>query len=122
MSLKFHIGQKVVCVDDRPCAGGDSSDWNLRKGAVYTVTRVIMCPDDRHGHGGLCLFLQEAVRGPCSCCGAAVPYYAGRFRPLEEKPDSIELFRAIARAVSDGKPIIEDQEFGIPKPEKVKVF
>jgi hypothetical protein len=111
----FHIGQKVVCVDDVPLPEGWDGD-PLVRGVIYTITAIY------YEYGSCGLLLREAVRSPRALqyWNSEAGYYARRFRPLEEKSDSIELFREIARGVSNGKPIIEDAEYRLPTPEKVR--
>lgn len=118
--MSFHIGQKVVCVDDAIhrewpsnwlCPGDVSG---LTRNMIYTVRWVGVY---RKPNGALIdgLRVAEIMRG-----GPDTPYSTCRFRPLEEKPDSIEIFREIARGVSDGKPVVEDAEYRLPTPEKVR--
>lgn len=109
--MSFHIGQKVVCVDD---------EWDSKDGEIEPVMNHVYTVRDL-GDGDEefpCIRLVEIVNPPVfyTCDGMAECSWADdQFRPLEEKPDSIELFREIARGVSNGKPIIEDAEYR-PRP------
>lgn len=94
----FHVGQRVVCINDS--GGQEFCPWKvaedagldgLQKGCVYTVRSVLT------EHGVPTLELQEIPRfinprWKHACRG----FHQARFRPLEEKPDTIEIFRAIA--------------------------
>lgn len=94
---KWHVGQKVVCVDDshwRPLLG----ETGPVAGVIYTVRDVGMF---RFRAGvDLGIRLVEIVNVP-------LPYYGGppeetgfnvrRFRPLVTKSDPIEIFRAMTR-------------------------
>jgi hypothetical protein len=103
MSWEFHVGQKVVCVDGKGVS--------LKTGHIYTIRLIYT------GSAGFTFIAVKGVKEGSDRPG----YFPHRFRPLEEKPDSIEQFRAIARGVSDGSPIVEDHEFRLPKPAPEKV-
>jgi len=68
----FHVGQKVVCVNDQ--------NWRIPgtgrhpiKGSIYTIAAV-----DKDG-----VALEEI--GPRGCWAVPCPYLASRFRPVVEK-------------------------------------
>lgn len=96
--MTFHIGQRVVCVDvDERCSCHAAPP--LTKHAIYTVSWA--------GSDG--------VHGPIDCIKVSgfvwkVALAADRFRPLEEKPERIAIFREIARGITEGWPIIPDNE------------
>ena len=84
----FHVGQMVVCVDDRPCRNGlFGVDDSLTKRCVYTVRAIKsldglqMLPGHESSPYGLCL--EEIVR-PYD-----TPYGAARFRPVAKTDISI---------------------------------
>ena len=81
MECKFHVGQKVVCVDD---------DWEFasfvpddqkepKAGPVYTVTEVIVFQ-------GIAYIWLE---------GFALYYEADAFRPVVERKTDISIFKAM---------------------------
>lgn len=89
----FYVGQKVVCVDDRPLIpeylpdpalySGDSDDMDgLTRGVVYTVRGSI------DFYGAPCLALVELPRGTDSS-GREIGFHVNRFRPLQEQGMSI---------------------------------
>lgn len=104
---EFYVGQKVVCVNascarqpwHRPKLRYDGKLDGLTEGAVYTVAKCYRDPDDGAPSIILAEIRREAERFTLHTPG----YCIYRFRPLEEKPASIEVFRQIARAVSAGK-------------------
>lgn len=114
---EFFVGQKVVCVDDDihmdwPQNAGHRPDpLEISRGSKYVVRWSGAYTSPQNGllvHG---VHLDGIDRGDPH----NTPYDARRFRPLESK--SIQLFRAIAQGVSDGKPIIpDDQPINVPAP------
>ena len=78
----FHVGQLVVCVEDRPylfrVPGHEyrSEMHGLTKGSIYTIREVDVVHPDGH-HVGVRL---EEIRRPGKDC----PYVNYRFRPLDE--------------------------------------
>ena len=92
----LHIGQQVVCIDDKvPLAGGGTvKDANITEGQIYTVRWVGMAHLYVVGD-----YLGVKLEGIDSKFGEAwgvpdAPYAARRFRPLVKDP--IALFRRIA--------------------------
>lgn len=91
----FHVGQKVVCVDDK--FKNVSIDQGIREGQIYTLKWVGMYQHYVDGEfSGV--KLAEVDRGnddgPEGYGAADMPFAARRFRPLVSDPLSI--FRAIA--------------------------
>jgi hypothetical protein len=91
MSIQFHVGQKVVCIN----AGHILARWllgpapELEEGRVYTVKGI------SHFGESLGVELQE-VSPPdddpdFEFCG----FHSGRFRPVIERKTSIEIFQAM---------------------------
>lgn len=86
--MTFHVGQMVVCVDDKPAApkwGGVSFPV---RGRVYTIRAVF-----RHTSGADGVWLEE-LRNPFAAkYGLEWGYKARRFRPV--KTTSIDQFTAL---------------------------
>jgi hypothetical protein len=103
---EWFVGQKIVCINDNWPNGRTDSDlpWPVRD-RVYTVREVFS--DD----GKVGLRLCELVAPPREYKTGTFErgYGTKHFRPLETK--SIKLFRSIAQGVTDGKPIVPDEEF-----------
>lgn len=120
--MSFHIGQKVVCVDDCKWlrnSGAIFGDESIpAQGAQYTIRAFTGVDEDGDEFYLLCE-IKNPERDYNGDFGE-LEFWAAIFRPLEEKPDSIEIFREIARGVSDGKPVVEDAEYRLPTPEKVR--
>ncbi|MDO9415849.1 CAP-Gly domain protein [Pararhizobium sp.] len=79
----FHVGQKVVCIDDK--FKHVSIDQGIRKGQVYTLRWVGMYKHYVDGEF-FGVKLEEIHRGnddgPEGYGAADMPYRASRFRPL----------------------------------------
>lgn len=94
---EFWVGQKVVCVDDRPGLGGKSNPLirgtkKIKLGDVYTITalvpgRIDMTLDKKDQ------VLAEIAERPV-VCPSGPRYGLWRFQPLQSK--AISIFRAIA--------------------------
>lgn len=84
---EFHVGQRVVCVDDSPV---DGVYGPIAKGAIYTVAKVGI-GRSKWSKKDVCLHLQEV---PCATFFDN-GYSHRRFRPLRERKTSIECFRAL---------------------------
>lgn len=80
----FEVGQKVLCVDDKrrrfPMYG-------LAAGTVYTVASI-----EIHAH-----WTQPGIRLVEIKIPPPDAYAIDRFRPLDDKEDSVEIFRKMAR-------------------------
>ena len=92
--MNFHVGQKVVCVDDKiPCR-------SLANGSIYTI-RWFGLHVDPHFGTNLCVRLAEINPRPEESellkdypeALADVPYYASRFRPLVTRKTDISIFK-----------------------------
>lgn len=83
--MAFRVGQKVVCVDA-------TGQCILKRGEVYTVCGF------NHSPGILFLQLEELPHGPGN------GWYANRFRPVTDKPTSIEIFHRILDEASKKSP------------------
>lgn len=91
--MSFHVGQKVVCINDKPREpntrwfGGEAPVV----GQTYTIKRVYVfngCPS---------VWLEEVARHQRSLAihGTDVGYGAYRFRPVIERKTSIDIFTAM---------------------------
>lgn len=96
----FHVGQKVVCVDDDFFVGPHP---DLKQGQVYEILRIhkdrdLLGPSiGRHGDCGLSFDLvgvREKYVWPCNVCFTD-SFGATRFRPVAQKPTDISIFKAI---------------------------
>ena len=91
--MAFHVGQKVVCVDDKrqhvPWADpAEVAGKTIIQGRIYVVRS--------HGifDGDYCITVEGIIRS--SPFEDDAPFRASRFRPVAEKPSSIEIFRSLA--------------------------
>ena len=86
--MAFHVGQKVVCVDDS--VGQLTRQRELVKGSIYTVRSL---PPWSNG-----LYLQEIVL-PKADFGAweghEISFFSTRFRPIVERKTDISALTAI---------------------------
>lgn len=80
--MAFHVGQRVVCVNDRPINGPHLG--GLKRGQVYTVSGFGACAD-----GSLGVHVEEIWRE------GGTPFFAHRFRPVVERKTSIAIFEAM---------------------------
>lgn len=91
--MSFHVGQKVVCVDDDWTAPGYDVPTGLTVGSVYTITGVISssvhCAEYMGARDHLALLLAEVDHPIFPDIGFASP----RFRPV--KTTDISIFRAM---------------------------
>lgn len=87
--MMFHVGQKVVCVDDRPSFYGDSV--SLQKNTIYTIAAVFTKLDADGDYGVEVVETRDCFDGLRYMGGSA--YRASRFRPVHTT--SIEIFEAM---------------------------
>lgn len=111
----FSIGQKVVCVNDSPEGMTIYAEdpFRLMKGNIYTVVDKFAF---NSSYWGPFVGIQLAEQAPIK--GKRGTWHPSRFRPLEEKPDAIELFRTIGN-----QPVIPDNaptQEPLRKKERVK--
>jgi hypothetical protein len=102
VSWEFHVGQRVVCVDDdwdMP-PRQDGIPWvdepcRIKRGRVYTICHMYVCPLD----GFLCLALSEVPRTPVGIAVALgvtqLGFRATRFRPIQTRKTDISCFTAM---------------------------
>lgn len=89
----FRVGQKVVCVDDKPWMGVPWKEGGQPVvGEIYTITGIVIDDDSDE-----ILHLAEIKRGPVArrSWGALVGYGAHRFRPAVDRPTDIAIFKAL---------------------------
>ena len=98
--MNFHVGQRVVCINDRPRAGGNAGKGGEtlpKAGTTYTIRELVpagpLCRND-------CVRLEEivnAVRRYTAASGERVwvelTFRADRFRPI--RTTNIEVFTAM---------------------------
>lgn len=109
--INFHVGQEVVCIDDKvPLEGGAVvKDANITEGQVYRLRWVGMTTHYVFGdYLGVRLEGVQMHAGDTSYGDPDTPYAARRFRPLVKDP--IAVFRRIAA----------DPNFKIDAPEGPK--
>lgn len=93
MSIHFHVGQKVVCVDADVTDGIWVEGEAPEKGRVYTVKGVHL-----NNRGEVVLHLHEIDRADYSKVwhrNHNLGYGAYRFRPVVERETDISLFTAM---------------------------
>lgn len=75
---QFYVGQRVVCINDKyPPYISEWCDAYLSKGQVYTIRRILECPDAFTQEMGLGLFFEELNNFTQQFC-----YSAERFVPI----------------------------------------
>jgi len=109
MECEFTVNQRVACVDDQWVWGNDGDSHGLivpKLNHTYTVRWlgiVRFIPE-----GPLPAVLLEEIVNPQIVFNGVVmefPFYHGRFRPLQERQTSIEVFQTIRRRVSGLEPV-----------------
>ena len=98
---QFKAGDQVVCVDP-----GDFS--MLRHGCVYTIRSVDYCPNFQ-----LAVVEVVEVENPYDgrAYGGPAGFRASRFRPVQKRTTSIEIFRALLNPTEQDKEEIELADF-----------
>lgn len=105
--MSFHVGQKVVCVEDRPHFLDKVK--RLDRGAVYTIREEFRSAvTGRYG-----VFLNEVVM-PRLESGEELGWLATRFRPVQERKTDISVFTKLLVSppkVKEPSPVVfSDQE------------
>ena len=83
--MAFYVGQKVVCVDDRPFFS-EGVPVPLVLGRIYTVAGF-----DNHD----CLVLVEQPGRNFAGWRSDLGYQKSRFRPVVERKTDISIFKAM---------------------------
>lgn len=83
--MAFYVGMRVVCADDKHFV----SKQMPKKGSIYTIREIIILSETR------LVRLCEIVNQPkqYSCGFIELAYSETRFRPVVERPTSIEIFK-----------------------------
>jgi hypothetical protein len=92
---QYYVGQRVVCINDN--YGSCIAEWcNVfpRKGRVYTVKRVLVCPDTFTHEAGVGLFLEELNNFTDRFC-----YSAWRFKPVVVRSECVASLHAFATSL-----------------------
>jgi hypothetical protein len=83
----FKIGQKVVCINDKPKVGKIPKNKPLKKDNTYIIRG--MYKSITHP-GILCLLLEELVNPISNQWRKEIGYDADRFKPVDMIDDSVE--------------------------------
>lgn len=93
--IMFHVGQQVICIDDRSKLPNLPAGCRLTvKGCVYEVRGAYTCPFSRR----LILTFEEIVNA-IHPSGLEYGYDASHFRPV--KPTSIEVFHQLLSPIHE---------------------
>jgi hypothetical protein len=95
MSVEFHVGAQVVCLDDRYCpqeAGG-----HLMTGRIYTIRKIdparrFLADDGVTRHEAVGLYFEEVTRlypGMSEGDPNDAPWGAVRFKPVRKTDISV---------------------------------
>lgn len=118
MTHQFHVGQKVVCIDDK--FTNVSIDQGIRKGEVYTLSWV---GEYTHYIDGafIGVRLAEVTRGddPGGYGADEMPFRATRFRPLVA--DRLGSLRALLVPGQPLAPAPEEPKRTVKKKEEERV-
>lgn len=101
----FHIGQKVVCVNDRNSKFRNGFwDGLLKKGNIYTIRWTGEFPWEPDRKCGLGVRLIEIHRGlEFINAWDDYPFGAYRFRPIQERKTDISIFTALLNPANHKK-------------------
>lgn len=95
--MTFRVGQKVVCVDDKPFHENRGVP-EIKSGVVYTIRWVGEAPYAPDRIFGPVVRLQEVMRGPNGHPEwNDYPFSARRFRPIVERKTDISFAHEILR-------------------------
>jgi len=110
--MTFHVGMKVVCVDDSVGHGTDFG-FRVKRNSIYTIESFRRASNRVDGQFDGCTLREEPIANVIF--GWKPAWKLIRFRPVE--PKCAQLFRDIAAGVSNGSPIIpDDQPIRVPAP------
>lgn len=94
----FHVGQKVVCVDDKPrSASVKPPPMGIVEGEVYTVREVVMAPHRP------AIYIEEIHNPMHPIWGVEWAYMADRFRPV--KTTNIDVFLSMLAPTRISEPV-----------------
>jgi hypothetical protein len=95
--MPFHVGQKVVCVDDKKMNAAASWSTELpTEGSVYTIRAVAI-------RGEEYVRLIEFLMPSMSYRGEEGWFSADRFSPIVERKNDISVFTEILRTAKEPK-------------------
>lgn len=117
----FYVGQKVVCVDDKPNhpsyapTGVKILPWDsvLKEGEIYTISEFAEHPIYPKG-------LHVRLVGIVRTAGFNSPFRVSRFRPLVEKKTDISIFHKLISPSELDKFKKDESIRKIDAPDKVK--
>ena len=95
MACDWHVGQRVVCVDDTPLTLLRIVSGTLKKRDVYTIRDIIESVGNHPSEVGLILEEIEVI-GPWRKCG----FRPRRFRPVVRFKNDISVFTSILDRVN----------------------
>jgi hypothetical protein len=99
MAYDWHIGQRVVCIDDR-CERSRIYKWERFpvEGSIYTIRAIVSCDDV----GPVAFRLAEIRNKPAQYEDRVreLSFFARRFRPLVEPEADISAFISIIDRVN----------------------
>jgi hypothetical protein len=96
VDCRFFTGQKVVCTDAKPSDPNVIDDMGgLTEGAIYTISWLGPYDHACEAHNAITLHVAEVNRDPCPRCSAIVPFFAHRFKPLNERKTDISVFERL---------------------------
>ena len=102
--MRFHVGQKVICINDRPAKGensGKGGEIIVKAGRFYTVREDVTGKTLGYAEDGLRLTeivnIPRAYRGPLGPVTCELFFRAGRFFPVQTT--SIDQFLEMLRTV-----------------------
>ncbi len=98
--MTFRVGQKVVCVDDKPLGNEGYRAHGIYEGSVYTIRHIELCPVKNQTG----VLLVEIINPTHLILGGECLFRASRFRPVVERKTSIEIFHQIRRDVENNVP------------------
>lgn len=111
--LDWHVGMKVVCVNASADTGKCWDDDQPQEGATYTLSAVMIDDDNE-----IVVHMEELSRSPRAKAfwGPAIGYGAFRFRPIQKRTTSIEIFRALLNPSKEDREYIELEDLEHSEP------
>jgi hypothetical protein len=91
----FEVGQRVLCVDDSRRSPLNGKHGLLNAGAVYEVAAIGLKPASFMSDQKTSCVALVGIKNNFG--GVERGFYEDRFRPLDDKDDSVEIFREMCR-------------------------
>jgi len=89
----FKIGQKVVCIDDKPRKNRPNFTIKpIKKNSTYTIRGIY---ESATHPGVVCILLEELVNSIDKKWNKEIGYDSTRFKPIDMIDDSIEWAESI---------------------------